>query len=115
MPRPRYTAEQIIGRLREAEVLLSHPAWKAGQVGRRWAKLAGAWGLATTPTTALPRSQDLRMAERVWRPPDGPSATPEDPGAGELPVEEARGGPVVGQGRLEGGGLGKPWTATRAG
>jgi len=48
MPRPRYTTEQIISKLREVEVLLSHPAWNAGQVGRRWAKLAGARGLATT-------------------------------------------------------------------
>lgn len=48
IPRPRYTAGQIIGRLREAEVLLGHPDWNAGQVGRRWAKVAGARELATT-------------------------------------------------------------------
>jgi len=48
MPRPRYATEQIIGRLREAEVLLGHPAWNAGQVGRRLARSAGVWGLATT-------------------------------------------------------------------
>jgi hypothetical protein len=56
MPRPPYTTEQIIGKLREAEVLLSHPTWNVGQVGRRLARSAGAWGLATTPTTGGEKS-----------------------------------------------------------
>jgi hypothetical protein len=32
MPRRRYTPEEIISKLRGAEVLLSHPAQYAGQV-----------------------------------------------------------------------------------
>jgi hypothetical protein len=43
MPRQHYTTEQIIGKLREAEVLLSHPAENAGQVGRRSARSRAFW------------------------------------------------------------------------
>ena len=80
MPRRGYTTEQIIGKLREAEVLISQ-GQRVGQVSRglgisdhtcyRWRKEYG--GLRTDQAQS-------------WKPPR----------AGELPVREACGGPALG-------------------
>ena len=61
MPRRRYATEDIIGKLREAELLLSQ-GQSVGQVAVQSAS-------ASRPTTALPIPQDLRLAQGVRRPP----------------------------------------------
>jgi len=72
---------------------------------RTWGRWADDWPGQPGPGDKRPYL--LPLAEGVWQPSDGQGATPEHPGAGELPVEEARGGPIAGQRHLAGGRLGK--------
>ena len=67
MSRKRFTPEQIIGMLREAEIRLSQ-----GQTG--WRDLPGAWCV---------RAELLPLAPRVWRDGGQPGAQVERTGTRE--------------------------------
>ena len=71
MPRKRFTVEQIINHLREAEVLLAQ-GQRVGELCRR---------IGITEQTFLP------VAPRVWRPEAGPGEASEGARAGECPAQ----------------------------
>ena len=87
----RFSAEQIIIKLREAEVGLAQ-GQRVGQVSKQ---------MGVSEQTLLP------VAQRVRRAPVGPGQEVEGVGEGEYPVEEAGGGSVFGQADPEGSVLGK--------
>ena len=63
MPLKKHKPEEIIGKLREAEIVLA----QGGSAARR--RLAG----------LRPASRPILVAERIWRSEDGPGATDEGP------------------------------------
>ena len=91
MARKWFTAEQIIMKLRGAEVDLAQGK-TVGQVSKQ---------------IGVSEQTYYRRAEGVRRAADRPSQTVEDLREGECPVEEAATGSVLGQADLEGSGLGK--------
>ena len=91
MARKRFTAEQIILKLREAEVAQSQ-----GKTVVQVCKLIGG-----DRSDLLPVEEGVRGSE------DGPSQTSQVAGEGECPTEEAGGGSVAGQSDSEGSFLGK--------
>ena len=87
----RFRAEQIIMKLREAEVGLAQ-GQRVGQVSKQM---------------GVSRADLLPVAQRVRRAPVGPGQEVEGVGEGEYPVEEAGGGSVFRQADPEGSVLGK--------
>jgi hypothetical protein len=49
MPKKRYTAEEIIHKLRGAYVLLGSQSWNLSSITQRWTKRPMKWKLNTTP------------------------------------------------------------------
>ena len=91
MARKRFTAEQIVIKLREAEVSQAQ--------GKTVVQVCKQLGVT---------EQDLLPVEEgVWGSEDGPGQASEVAGEGECPSEEAGGGSVPGQPDFEGSLLGK--------
>lgn len=81
----RHTVEQIIHKLREAEVAL----FKGEPLSK----------VVRKPQDR--RADVLPLAEGVWRPADGPGPTTQRAGAGERPAEDGSDGPDAGQRRTK--------------
>ena len=90
MPRRRFQTEEIIQKLREAEVPLSQPPCLRGLSSDR-----------------CDSQHVLSLAEGIRRRSDGSGKASEGTGAGERPVEEAGGRGGTGQGHPARGRLGK--------
>ena len=97
MARRRHTPEQVINKLREAEVALS----EGSTVAKASRRIGG------YPADLLP------VAYGVRGPQDRPCQTPEAVGVGEQPPEEGGGRPDSGQPDTEGGGGGKLLSSSR--
>ncbi len=97
MARRRLTPEQVINRLREAEVALSEGSTVAKDSRR----------IGVNPADLLP------VANRVRGPQDRPGQTRKAGGAGVQPPEERCGRPGTGQPDTMGGGVGKLLIPTR--
>ena len=91
MPKKRFTAEEIIRKLREAEVLLSQ--------GQPIDTVCRGLGIS--------RADLLSVAQRIWWVTYGPGTPVKRFGTGEWSAEKTRGGSGAGQSDAAGGALGK--------
>ena len=98
MPRKQYSTEQIITKLRQADVELGR-GLKTPQVCKT---------LGISEQTYL-----LSVAEGIRRPPARPGQAAEGPRAGEYPAKEAGSGPGTRQRDSQRGGLGKLLSPSR--
>ena len=87
MAKRRHRPEQVINKLREAEVAIAE----------------GSTVAIALPPDRSDRADLLPLAQRVRGSQDRPGQAPEASGVGEQPPEESGGGPDAGQPDTEGG------------